>query len=152
MGPGIAPDSAHEDEGPPVPDLESAYIGLYTTIISLILLSGGSLSEGKLDRFMKRMNAADTMPIDTTDKALARMAKDGYIVKIKETQGGEQTVDYIVGPRGKVEVGKHGVANFVSTVYGDNVEDLDERLQRSLGLAEEGEAGSVDEDGDAAPA
>ncbi|OAG06355.1 uncharacterized protein CC84DRAFT_1176368 [Paraphaeosphaeria sporulosa] len=102
MGPGMAP--ALEDNDPDLPDLESAYIGLYSTVISLILLSGGTLSEGKLDRFMKRMNAADTTPIDTTDKALARMAKDGYIVKVKETQGGEELVDYIVGPRGKVEV------------------------------------------------
>ncbi|KAL5403422.1 hypothetical protein PMIN03_009890 [Paraphaeosphaeria minitans] len=148
MGPSMTP---APDDGPDLPDLESAYIGLYSTVISLLLLSGGTLSEGKLDRFMKRMNAADTTPIATTDKALTRMAKDGYIVKVKETQGGEELVDYIVGPRGKVEVGKRGVANFARTVYGANVEDLEERLTRSLGLAEDGEANDVDGEAAAAP-
>lgn len=132
MGPGIAPAPEHD-----LPDLDGAYIGLYSMVISLILLSGGTLSEGKLDRFLKRMNAGDTTPVDTTEKVLARMAKDGYIVKIKDTQGGDEVVDYIVGPRGKIEVGKEGVANFVRTVYGDDVEDLDGRLKRSLGLGDE---------------
>jgi hypothetical protein len=139
MGPGIAP----EDDNRDVPDQDSAYIALYSMVITLILLSGGTLPEGKLDRFLKRMNAGDTTPIDTTDKTLARMAKDGYIVKIKETQGGEETVDYIAGPRGKIEVGKQGAASLVRTVYGDKVEDLDGRLQRSLGLGEDGEANVV---------
>jgi hypothetical protein len=140
MGPGIAP----EDDNRDVPDQDSAYIALYSMVITLILLSGGTLSEGKLDRFLKRMNAGDTTPIDTTDKTLARMAKDGYVVKIKDTQGAEEIVDYIVGPRGKVEVGKQGAANLVRTVYGDNVEDLEGRLKRSLGLGEDGEADGVD--------
>ncbi|KAL1600751.1 hypothetical protein SLS60_007139 [Paraconiothyrium brasiliense] len=140
IGPGIAPAL---DENDDVPDVEGAYIGLYSMVISLILLSGGTLPEGKLDRFMKRMNAGDTTPVDSTDKVLARMAKDGYIVKIKDTQGGEEIVDYVVGPRGKVEVGKEGVANFVRTVYGDDVEDLDGRLKRSLGLGEDMDANVV---------
>ena len=135
MGPGIAPEPEHD-----VLDLDGAYIGLYSMVVSLILLSGGTLPEGKLDRFMKRMNAGDTTPVDTTDKVLARMAKDGYIVKVKDTQGGDEVVDYIVGPRGKIEVGKEGVANFVRTVYGDDVEDLEGRLKRSLGLGDEVDA------------
>lgn len=151
MGPGIAPAPAPDNENHDEPDLESAYIGLYSTVISLILLSGGTLSEGKLDRFMKRMNAGDTTPIDTTDKALARMAKDGYIVKIKESQGGDDIVDYIVGPRGKVEVGRNGAANLVRAVYGDNVDDLDERLTRSLGLGEDGEGDTVNGEAAATP-
>ncbi|KAF1967164.1 MAGE-domain-containing protein [Bimuria novae-zelandiae CBS 107.79] len=137
MGPGIAP--ADEND----PDLAGAYIGLYSTVISLILLSGGTLSEAKLDRFLKRMNAGDSTPVDTTDKVLMRMAKDGYIVKIKDTQGGEELVDYMVGPRGKVEVGKEGVRDLVRTVYGDDVQDLDQRLKRSLGLGEDGEDGEA---------
>ena len=140
MGPGIAPEN--ED----MADVDGAYIGLYTMVISLILLSGGTLSEGKLDRFLKRMNASDTTPVDTTEKVLARMAKDGYIVKIKDPQGGEETVDYMVGPRGKVEIGKDGVASFVRTVYGNDVEDLDQRLKRSLGLGEAAETPVVGSD------
>jgi len=120
-----------------VSDINGAYVGLYTTVIALILLSGGSLSENKLDRYLRRMNAADTTPVDTTEKVLARMIKDGYIVKVKDSTGGDEVVDYIVGSRGKVEVGKEGVANFVRKVYGADVEDLEERLSRSLGLSVE---------------
>lgn len=127
MGPGPEPP---EDDV----DADSAYIGLYTTIISLILLSGGTLSESKLDRFLKRMNAEQSTPVDSTDKLLTRMIKEAYIVRVKDSSSGEELVDYMVGPRGKVEVGKEGVANFVRTVYGGGSEDLEQRLTRSLGL------------------
>lgn len=130
MGPGIVPDV--KDDA----DVDAAYIGLYSMVITLILLSGGTLSEGKLDRFLKRMNADESTPVDTSEKVLVRMAKDGYIVKIKDSSGAEETIDYMVGPRGKVEVGKNGAANLVRTVYGDDVQDLDQRLKRSLGLDE----------------
>lgn len=141
MGPGLAPSS--ED----APDVDSAYIGLYSMVITLILLSGGTISEGKLDRFLKRMNAAETTPVDTTEKVLARMAKDGYIVKIKDTQGGEELIDYMVGPRGKVEVGNEGAAQLVRTVYGDDVDDLDQRLKRSLGVSLHEETEAAHRDG-----
>ncbi|KAJ4304855.1 hypothetical protein N0V90_000383 [Kalmusia sp. IMI 367209] len=136
IGPGREP----EDDAP---DLDGSYIGLYSMIIALILLSGGTLSENKLDRFMKRMNAGETTPLDTTDRVLARMQKDGYIVKIKDSSSGEEVVDYMVGPRGKVEVGKEGVANLVRHVYGHDIEDLEQRLTRSLGLGEERDGGAA---------
>lgn len=144
MGPGLAPG------GEDAPDVDSAYIGLYSMVITLILLSGGTISEGKLDRFLKRMNAADTTPVDTTEKVLARMVKDGYVVKIRDTQGGEELIDYMVGPRGKVEVGNEGAAKLVRTVYGDDVEDLDQRLKRSLGLSLREDTEVAHGDGEAA--
>lgn len=120
----------------PTSEMESAYVGLYTMIISLISLSGGSLPETKLERFLKRTNADQTTPVDKTDKLLARMIKEGYIVKLKETNAGEEIVDYMVGPRGKAEVGDDGVIGLVKTVYGDSAtEDLDRRLERSLGIS-----------------
>lgn len=65
------------------------------------------------------------------------MVKDGYIVRIKESLNGEESVDYRVGPRGKVEVGEVGVAGLVKTVYGDTAsDDLEQRLDRTLGLTE----------------
>lgn len=120
----------------PTSETESAYVGLYTMIISLITLSGGTLSEGKLDRFLKRMNAQTATPIGYTEEVLKRMVKDGYIVKVKDTSG-EEVTDYYVGPRGKVEVGEESIANLVRKVYaGSNVQDLEQRLSRSLGITE----------------
>lgn len=43
----------------------------------------------------------------------------------------------MVGPRGKVEVGEQGVAGLVRTVYGEGAtEELEKRIERSLGLGE----------------
>lgn len=122
----------------PVAETESAYIGLYTIIVATIALHGGRIPEARLERALARMNAGETTPVDRTDKLLTRMEKQGYIVKIKETSGGEESIEYMVGSRGKVEVGKEGVAGLVRTVYrqndddGDAEGDLEKRLERSL--------------------
>jgi hypothetical protein len=107
-------------------------------VVSLIRLSNGTLPEGKLERYMKRMNADQTTPLDITEKVLARMVKEGYIVKVKDNSGGDEIVDYVVGPRGKLEVSGEAVANVVRTVYtiGPEVDDLERKLARSLGLAD----------------
>jgi DNA-binding PadR family transcriptional regulator len=118
---------------------EDSYVGLYTMAIALITISGGMMPEGKLDRALRRMNADQTTPVGTKDKTLANMVKDGYIVKIKDASGGgEETIDYIVGPRGKVEVGRDGVAQFIRTMFGDSedAEELEKRLTRTLHVAE----------------
>ncbi|ORY01172.1 MAGE family-domain-containing protein [Clohesyomyces aquaticus] len=127
----------------PTAEIESSYVGFYSMIISLISLSGGSLPEGRLDRFLKRMNAETSTPVDRTDKVLARMIKEGYIVKIKDSSSGEDIVDYMVGPRGKAEVGDEGVANLVRTVSGNGIQDLEQRLNRSLGIAERSAPGEA---------
>ncbi|KAF2274942.1 MAGE-domain-containing protein [Westerdykella ornata] len=137
----------------PNSELESAYVGLYTMVIALISLSGGTLSEGKLDRFLKRMNAHHNTPVDSTEEILKRMVKEGYIVRVKDTSG-DEVVDYYVGPRGKVEVGEDAVANMVRTVYsGSSIEDLEQRISRSLGFAEGGRSQQREStvDGDATP-
>ncbi|KAH6875083.1 MAGE family-domain-containing protein [Alternaria rosae] len=118
---------------------EDSYVGLYTMAIALITISGGMIPEGKLDRALRRMNADQTTPVGTKDKTLTNMIKDGYIVRIKETPGGgEETIDYIVGPRGKVEVGREGVAQFIRMMFGESedVEELEKRLQRTLQVAD----------------
>lgn len=74
---------------------------------------------------------------EKTEKVLKRMEKEGYVNKVRERDGGgEETVDYILGSRGKVEVGERGVAGLVRKVYDKKdaeAEELDRRLVRSLG-------------------
>ncbi|KAI9833054.1 MAG: hypothetical protein M1819_003887 [Sarea resinae] len=119
----------------PTSTTESTYIGLYTFIIALISLSGGSISEAKLERYMRRANADQYTPIDRTERLLARLCKEGYLVKFRDASSGEEVVEYMVGPRGKVEIGPEGVAGMIKTVYAaDEAEDLDQRIQRSLNL------------------
>jgi hypothetical protein len=89
-----------------------------------------------LARMLKRMNAETNVPGGTkTDVALARMERQGYIWKVKENTGEEETTDWRVGPRGKIEIGNRGIQGFVREVYGeDATEDLEKRLNRSLGI------------------
>lgn len=98
---------------------------------------------------------------EKTEKVLKRMEREGYIVKVRERDGGgEESIDYVVGPRGKAEVGERGVAGVVRKVYGKkDVEatELEKKLVRSLGevsLEKESRVIGVDDgeegDGDAA--
>lgn len=107
-------------------------------VIALITIAGGMIAEGKLDRAFRRMNADNSTPLGTKDKTLALMAKDGYIVRVKDNSSGEETVDYIVGPRGKVEVGRDGFAKFVRTIYGEEADqdELERSIERTLNVAD----------------
>lgn len=122
----------------PTSEVEATYVGLYTFIISLISLCGGTIAEAKLERYLRRTNAEHYTPIDKTEKLLQRLCKEGYLVKVKDSSAGEEVIEYMVGPRGKVEIGTDGVTGLVKAVYEDDaVEDLDARIQRSLGLEEQ---------------
>ncbi|KAJ5500448.1 hypothetical protein LT330_002101 [Penicillium expansum] len=148
--------------------IESTYTGLYSFIIAVILLNGGSLAEQKLDRYLARTNAEVGTPVDPTDKLLQRLCKEGYIIKTREMDGGEEVIEYVLGPRGKIEVGTSGVAGLVRTVYGkekgdhagltqlqkEELEDFEGKLGRSLGIEPatvqaSGVDGASDVDGDA---
>jgi melanoma-associated antigen len=110
---------------------------LYSFIIALILLNNGSLPENKLERYLKRANADQWTPIMSTEKLLQKLAKEGYLEKRRDTSSGEEVIEWVVGPRGKIEVGERGVQGFVRAVYGGSGEDdeeLERKLQRSLGL------------------
>ncbi|KAI9724651.1 MAG: hypothetical protein M1828_003520 [Chrysothrix sp. TS-e1954] len=125
----------------PTSEAEAAYTGLYSFLIAVITLGGGQLSEAKLDRYLRRMNADQSTPIDKTEKMLARMVKEGYLHKSKETVNGEEMTEYFVGPRGKIEVGEKGVAGLVRRVYGLPLDgapgdtDLERRLERTLRIS-----------------
>lgn len=103
------------------------------------------------------MNAETYTPIDRTDRFLARLCKEGYLVRTREMDGGEEIIEYMAGPRGKIEVGTSGVSGLAREVYGfagggeltraeeNEREEFETRLKRSLGIAEmareEGEEG-----------
>lgn len=115
---------------------EAAYTGLCTMVVSIIALSPGkSIPDSKLDHYLARLNANKNMPMDKTENMLKKMSNQGYITKVVDRSGDEETVDWVVGPRGKTEIGNKGVLGLVQEVYGDSApEDLQERLTRSLGM------------------
>lgn len=118
---------------------EASYVGLTTFILALIYLSPSqTLSEPRLEKHLKRMNADNyVLAGEKTEKVLKRMEREDYIIKVRERDGGgEESVEYVIGPRGKVEVGERGVAGLVRGVYGKKdaeADELDRRLARSLG-------------------
>ncbi|KAJ5678718.1 hypothetical protein N7462_006962 [Penicillium macrosclerotiorum] len=133
----------------PSTSTESAYTAIYTFLISVITLNGGSLAEHKLDRYLARMNADENTPFDRKDKVMARLRREGYLVRHEEKDGDENRVEYTVGPRGKIEVGTSGVAGLVREVYGRSEGDgngtqaeredraeFEAKLRRSLGITE----------------
>lgn len=139
---------------------ESEYTAIYTLIISVIMLNGGSLPEERLERYLRRVNADNYTPIDSTAKTLERMCREKYIVRNREADGGDELVEYTVGPRGKMEVGPMGVAGLVREVYGRQPEgeengdeerngDFEDRLRRSLGFRTRGLTGEGENSGDA---
>ena len=123
---------------------EGVYTSVYTVLVSLISLSGGSLPEAKLERYLRRLGMEDNTPVSThgkTEALLKRLEKEGYLVKVKEmATAGEEDVSWVVGPRGKVEVGDDGVRGLAEAVYGElegeAERDLQRRIVRSLGVGE----------------
>lgn len=132
----------------PTVEVDATYTSIYTILISFIMLSGGQIPQAKMERYLRRLGMEDKTPVpgsEKTEKLLKRLEKDGYIREIREkATAGEEDVSYIVGPRGKVEVGDRGVEGLVKAVYGEldgeGEEELGRRIARSLGMNEQPKA------------
>nr|XP_036588947.1 MAGE family protein [Colletotrichum truncatum]KAF6800589.1 MAGE family protein [Colletotrichum truncatum] len=135
----------------PSAESEAAYVGFYSMIISIIMLSGGELSEQKLRRYLNRVNAETNVAAEKTEDILKRMQTQGYVVRkvqknsATQAQDGSEDITWLVGPRGQEEVGIDGVAGMVRMVYGEQADDaLEKKIGASLGIRP-----AEDEDGDA---
>jgi MAGE family len=116
---------------------EANYVGLYTFVVSLIYLNQERLPENKLERHLNQLNLEQNSPVGPTDKLFKRMEKEGYIVKCKDNSTGEEMVEYLVGPRGKVEVDKQAASKFIEMVWGSAAaeEGFKKKLEKSLGVS-----------------
>jgi hypothetical protein len=108
----------------PNAEAEANYTALYTFILSLIFLNASAITDQKLERYLKRVNADTYTPVGGKEKLLQRMIKEGYVDKRRDTSSGEEVIEWIPGPRGKVEVGVQGVMGLVRTVYGYGAVEL----------------------------
>lgn len=140
----------------PAVEEESTYTALYSFILSVIYLNNGALADGKMDRYLRRMNSDMYTPLGSIEKVMQRMSKEGYIEKRRDTSSGEEVVEWVPGPRGRMEVGKKGVANMVKMVYagaeadGNGEDDeLSGKVERSLGIKLKDQMEGDEEMGDA---
>jgi hypothetical protein len=122
----------------PTAEKEATKIGFYTLIICLIAITGGEVTEQQLFRHLGRMNADKMLGDQRTEDVLQTLEKQGYIVKKTEqiSAAEDKSVTYLVGPRGKTEVGNQGVANVVRMVWGGSTPELERKIAVSLGLEE----------------
>jgi hypothetical protein len=115
---------------------EASYVAFYTMIIALIALSSGELSDMRLRRYLTRLNASHNLPMDKTDNVLQKLIRQGYLDRVVEkVEGDEDAITWCVGPRGKVEVSPHSIAQVVCEVWGDPPDDdFNRKLEKSLGV------------------
>ena len=118
---------------------EASYVALVTLIVSLITMSPqNQCLEAKLYSYLSKLNIDVYMLGEKTPIVLKRMAAQGYIRRSVEKTTDDETINWLVGPRGKVEIGTKGTAGFVSEVYGESApEDLGKRLKKSLAIGTE---------------
>jgi len=102
------------------------------------------ISDAKLHRYLSRLNLSEWAPMGVeganVEKLLARMMREGYIEKRRDTSGGEEVVEWVAGSRGKKEVGRRGVAGLVRGVYGFGVDGSGKGLDMPRADGEEEEA------------
>jgi hypothetical protein len=133
----------------PTLEAESTYTALYSFVLSLIYLNKGALPDGKMERYLKRVNIESYTPLGSIEKLMQRMVKEGYVEKRRDTSSGEEVVEWVPGPRGRMEIGAKGVADMVQRVYagaeadGETTEqeELTKKLERSLGIKLQARAG-----------
>ncbi|KAK7209596.1 hypothetical protein V2G26_016774 [Clonostachys chloroleuca] len=134
----------------PSSDDEATFAAFSTLVVSCIWLSGGELSDQKLNRYLTRLNADQNVSAEKTEAVLKRMEKQNYVVKRVDRppvgQDGEHSITWHIGPRAKDEIGLDGVMGMTREVYGDTEPELEKKLRASLGIKQSGADAAAEEE------
>ncbi|KAF3206331.1 hypothetical protein TWF106_000716 [Orbilia oligospora] len=136
---------------PQLPD-DQTILGIGSAIVTLVYLSGRSVGEKVLLRHLRKFGVEDRIPVEGNrengkmENIMGKLIREGYLVKLKDevVPGQEQTYTYVVGPRGKLEVGREGATRFVKKIYEGVDGEVDEAFERKINRAlgkEEGQNG-----------
>ncbi|KAK6331138.1 hypothetical protein TWF696_003207 [Orbilia brochopaga] len=132
-----------------LPD-DQTVLGIGSAIVAIVYLSNRSIGENLLKRHLRKFGIDDRIAVEgnretgRVENILAKLVKDGYLVKLRDevVPGQEQTFTYVIGPRGKLEMGREGVLAYVRRVYegadGEVEENLERKVNRAMGK-EDGE-------------
>ncbi|KAF3922826.1 hypothetical protein ABW21_db0205328 [Orbilia brochopaga] len=143
---------------PQLPD-DQTVLGLGSVILTLVYLSNRSLQENTLKRHLRKFGIDERIAVEgnretgRVENILAKLVKDGYLVKLRDEviPGQEQTFTYVIGPRGKLEMGREGVMAYVKRIYegadGEVEDTLERKINRAIGKedAEEKKQGGENE-------
>ncbi|KAF3937084.1 hypothetical protein ABW19_dt0207197 [Dactylella cylindrospora] len=148
---------------PVLPD-DRTVLGIGMIIVAIVYLSSRSLSENTLRRHLRKFGIEDRIPVEgnretgSMENIMGKLIREGYLVKLKDevVLGQEQTFTYVIGPRGKLEMGREGVHNIVAKIYegvdGEVDEGLERRINRAIGMDKDekkgGEGGEGIEEGE----
>lgn len=117
----------------PDQDTEATYTAICNIIVALLYLHTPSghedydatepISDTRLLRHLQRLGLREFAPTgpdgsENIDKLFAKLERQGYVEKRKDNSTGEELVEWVVGPRGKREIGREGAARFVRAMYG----------------------------------
>lgn len=129
----------------PDQDTEAIYTAICNIIVAILYLhtpSGGKdeestepISDTRLLRHLQRLGLREFAPTgpggsENIDKLFKRLESEGYITKRKDNSTGEELIEYVVGPRGKREIGREGAARFVRAMYGFGLDGRGPGLQQ----------------------
>ncbi|XP_032221507.2 non-structural maintenance of chromosomes element 3 homolog [Nematostella vectensis] len=105
---------------------ESPRMGLLMLVLSVILMSDNIMNEASLWHFLKKMGLEPKKEHEVfgdPEKLIAQeFTRQGYLERRKVTGGEEATFEYSWGSRSNKELTKRKVLEFVSEIYGTDIE------------------------------
>lgn len=126
---------------------------LMVVLIIVIMSDEQCCSENRATSFLERLKWFPTTPVGPYDEVVSKMARQGYIERIKDDQSADGAYNLHVGPRGKLETlqNREELFSVISRVYGhEDDETAQERLQRIIRDTLENEDENLEANGEAA--
>ncbi|KAG9302319.1 hypothetical protein G9A89_008811 [Geosiphon pyriformis] len=119
---------------------EESIMGLLTVILSLILVNGHILTDDQLKDYITRLHLHEANEtFGDVEKLLLSFVKQGYLGRQKSGMidqiSEKENVEYIWGPRAKVEIPKENLIQFIKMIFGPEApQDLARQIERVSGF------------------
>jgi len=111
-------------------DLEKQQRGLLMTILGMILISNHVLDQDSIYDQLKRLGIREQEPhpiFGDWEKLIDVFVKQLYLEKRKSqnrSRTGKAMYEFKIGPRAMIELGKKRILEFVSSIYGEQVDPV----------------------------
>lgn len=113
---------------------EGIFSGVVMIILSLVIMSGGVISEEHLIKYLSHLHINNDTPIGNLDKTLKEIIKKGYLERIKDDATSlneeEKGYTYFLGPRGKTEINPEKLTTFIEKIQGSTTQNLKKIVEK----------------------